>query len=766
MDTELAAMQQLPSTHHAKLGIHAFHLWAQNNMTDITVRVGNHSFQAHKAVLTCYCPFLKRNLLLPGLEDVKGVELHNMTPSAFEVLLVYMYTGKLKLKCANIGEVYRASRLLQMREITKVCTDILSGKIGGILSILYLYVTAKKLQVTAAWAKAYRVLGTRFEQVGGGGLLYEFSLWMAASREFLELEVDFVSELLCVNPIGASSEISVFLAALHWLDFAYLEREAMVDRIMGCVRFPLMTPREILACYHPPLLPGIIEIPVIKLMLLKATCYIMAKTEDKAIYFRQLSCIPRQYMCYEPTLLWDLSIYDPFYCTPNDMEMAAILIQSYFRGYRSRKYINVRMAMRMEAAPLIQAYFRGYLARKKYGGFLQRYRSGSCDNYLPDNGSQDPFLSHLLRVPSRSVTFTDHLAQDGVREGGLKLCHDECILVFGGFDPFRIDDISSASTVLRYSSKKNKWEKVLKMPVPRHHHRSVYCNNFVYIIGGCDPRDMLSNGEMVPTNACMALNVEKLTWKKMPSMQNCRMYHSAVLHETNIFVVGGRNELGWMLATVEVYDTVCTGWFDLTPMRCPKMGMAAVHTGTLIWIIGGLVQGIKDPKVFVVPEVECYDPVCKMWLNPRPELPYPRAFSAGITCNRQVLVIGGLCLNSVLKQRHLDSMKDVLYYNQNWRSLVNLRLPAHDMAVTCMESSVYCIGGLSTMKGSAMAEVYKLELPIGRKWTDCCPLPSALVGMTAVTLPPANRGYKASQEAVHICNFRNFCNRDHTLAKT
>ncbi|UYV78101.1 KLHL31 [Cordylochernes scorpioides] len=220
----------------------------------------------------------KRHLLTTATNKRIQVELQNVNGEAFEVLLTYMYTGRLRLTCQNLGVVYRASRLLQMREITHICaqlrvklaptkmdvgmSQILSGQIGGVVSTLYLYVTAKKLGIKHAWYRAFRVITSRFEDV-------------ADSVEFLQLDVEDVCEILRADPLGARSEVSVFLAALRWLHYRFLDRESHTIRVMRCVRFPLMSLDEVLACFHPPLLPGIVEWPELNLMLLRATWYVV-----------------------------------------------------------------------------------------------------------------------------------------------------------------------------------------------------------------------------------------------------------------------------------------------------------------------------------------------------------------------------------------------------------------------------------------------------------------------------------------------------------
>ncbi|UYV75286.1 hypothetical protein LAZ67_12003338 [Cordylochernes scorpioides] len=61
------------SFHHARLGTHTRKLWLQKHYMDIHILVQGRTFPAHKAVLTCYCPFLKKQLLSPTRFNVKTV---------------------------------------------------------------------------------------------------------------------------------------------------------------------------------------------------------------------------------------------------------------------------------------------------------------------------------------------------------------------------------------------------------------------------------------------------------------------------------------------------------------------------------------------------------------------------------------------------------------------------------------------------------------------------------------------------------------------
>ncbi|GFV57658.1 alpha-scruin [Trichonephila clavipes] len=113
--------------------------------------------------------------------------------------------------------------------------------------------------VQANWLRALKLLTHRFEEA-------------ICALEFLQLEVNFVIEMLSAQTIGARSEVLVFLAALNWLNYDYANREEHAVKVMECVRFSTMTMDEIVACYHPPFLPQLLDKTEIVMHLFRATC--------------------------------------------------------------------------------------------------------------------------------------------------------------------------------------------------------------------------------------------------------------------------------------------------------------------------------------------------------------------------------------------------------------------------------------------------------------------------------------------------------------
>ncbi|GBN67853.1 hypothetical protein AVEN_164635-1 [Araneus ventricosus] len=186
-----------------------------------------------------------------------------------------MYTASLAITCQNIGEVYTAARKLGMDGALNMCVKILSGSSKHDVHSVYTYVTAKKLGLTDASTRAMRNMCKRFEQIVG-------------TPEYLDLSYDQVMDYLKADSLATRSEVIVFLAALKWISVQYLDREQFAVDVIGCVRFPMMTLNEILACHSPPLLPGLMEMPEVNQMLLKATWVIKVSRSKLMVFIAKL----------------------------------------------------------------------------------------------------------------------------------------------------------------------------------------------------------------------------------------------------------------------------------------------------------------------------------------------------------------------------------------------------------------------------------------------------------------------------------------------
>ena len=100
----------------------------QNQLFDITLKIGGRAFPAHKAVLAATSGYF-RAMFTSGFKErnQSEIEIEFRNPNAFEILLEFAYTGRVsvtKVK-SHMCDVFEMSLYMDFTEFTYVCTDLL-----------------------------------------------------------------------------------------------------------------------------------------------------------------------------------------------------------------------------------------------------------------------------------------------------------------------------------------------------------------------------------------------------------------------------------------------------------------------------------------------------------------------------------------------------------------------------------------------------------------------------------------------------------------
>ncbi|XP_022253465.1 uncharacterized protein LOC111088240 isoform X1 [Limulus polyphemus] len=710
--------------HHTKLGLHTAMLWKKNNLIDIIVQVGTHSFRAHKAVLSCFSPVFKQHIFEKGINKICKLCIDEITPAAFEFLLKYMYTGQMKPGIQIIGDVYRASFKLGIKEVSEKCIKLLRGQ-EELVSTLYIYATSKKLGLQKTSYLAYQVILERFGDI-------------ITIPEFMELEADQLCEILSGDVIGTDSEIVLYLAALKWLDHDFLRRVEYVHHIMSCIRFSSMSLEEILACYHPPILPCVTRYPTIRDMLLRATCYIAAKLTKQDMYFKEYVSRPRQFLVkYKRMLGWHCVDWDAI----QDYNAAAIKIQAYFRSY----YIRNNFLREKEAVTKLQAQVRGYFVKKNY-----KRKEPELTGFSYKKIPLDDLSVHVLIHHCESVLFGHHHTNEIKDQkmslpscnGALQETNSPVILLLGGIN-LNISKIEeTGDRILRYLPMDDKWEDCGCLPEARHHHVAVLYNRSVYIIGGYDPQET-ARGKPLAKKTCFRYKLDTCEWQKMADMNCARVYHGAVILAGFLYVIGGKDEEDRLLSSVELYNSDIDTWSQLdTVLNFPRMAMGvAVHRDQL-WISGGIAQKYEEKWIYDISNVDRFVPKHNKWSSDVAYLPSPRSFVSMVESKGSLYVLGGGTLREqYTDDNNLSSTAEVFMYiddaNQ-WISYAPFSSPHCGVAVSILGTIIFICGGFATNVDGGLSEVLIKGFDIN-KWNSCRPLPFPCSGIAVVTIPKLQR---------------------------
>ncbi|XP_062894898.1 zinc finger and BTB domain-containing protein 44-like isoform X2 [Mobula hypostoma] len=101
----------------------------EGHFCDVTIRVQDKVFRAHKVVLAACSEFFRAKLVNQSNTDECILDLNHVTVSGFSPLLEYAYTATLAINTENIIDVLAAASYMQMFHAAKTCSEFMKSSI-------------------------------------------------------------------------------------------------------------------------------------------------------------------------------------------------------------------------------------------------------------------------------------------------------------------------------------------------------------------------------------------------------------------------------------------------------------------------------------------------------------------------------------------------------------------------------------------------------------------------------------------------------------
>ena len=111
------------------------------------------------------------------------------------------------------------------------------------------------------------------------------------------------------------------------------------------------------------------------------------------------------------------------------------------------------------------------------------------------------------------------------------------------------------------------------------------------------------------TDDCWMLSEGR--WRSIPPMSGPRYSACSVIIDNEMWVMGGRDDDGNALATVEVYSPKTNSWRSCTPMSQRRHGAVAGVVGGRLVVAGGVCDGVG-----LLTSAEAY--TCLLYTSPSP----------------------------------------------------------------------------------------------------------------------------------------------------
>ena len=218
-----------------------------------------------------------------------------------------------------------------------------------------------------------------------------------------------------------------------------------------------------------------------------------------------------------------------------------------------------------------------------------------------------------------------------------------------------------------------------RMPTARFGMASARLENKLYLIGG-DKGDVQ---ELHGCNTVEAFTLSTEEWNaQIDQLHIPRMYASAVTFNNRIYVIGGIDDRGHTLNSVEMYNPDINKWMSLAPMINARFSASATVSGNYIYILGG-----ADSTRHLLDKVERYSFANDKW-EVQPSLATARAFHASVKVDSSILIFGGVRELQLLSsyEKYLPGTGSVFSRNL-------LSVPKAKFAFIDIDTSILVIGG-------------------------------------------------------------------------
>lgn len=555
----IMAPKDIMTNTHAKSILNSMNsLRKSNTLCDVTLRVEQKDFPAHRIVLAAcsdyFCAMFTSELSEKGKPYV---DIQGLTASTMEILLDFVYTETVHVTVENVQELLPAACLLQLKGVKQACCEFLESQLDpsnclGIRDFAETHNCVDLMQAAEVFSQKH------FPEV-------------VQHEEFILLSQGEVEKLIKCDEIQVDSEEPVFEAVINWVKHAKKEREESLPDLLQYVRMPLLTPRYItdvidaepfircsLQCrdlvdeakkFHlRPELRSQMQGPRTRARLganevllvvggfgsQQSPIDVVEKYDPKTQEWSFLPSITRK-----RRYVASVSLHDRVYVIggyDGRSRLSSVECLDYTADEDGVWYSVAPMNVRRGLAGATTLGDMIYVS----GGFDGSRRHTSMERYDP-NIDQWSMLGDMQTA----------------REGAGLVVASGVIYCLGGYDGLNI-----LNSVEKYDPHTGHWTNVTPMATKRSGAGVALLNDHIYVVGGFDGTAHLSSVE--------AYNIRTDSWTTVTSMTTPRCYVGATVLRGRLYAIAGYDGNS-LLSSIECYDPIIDSWEVVTSMgtqRC------------------------------------------------------------------------------------------------------------------------------------------------------------------------------------------------------
>ncbi|XP_025096132.1 kelch-like protein 10 [Pomacea canaliculata] len=532
-------------------------------LCDAVIKVESCTFPIHRNIMSACSPYFRALFTNTSFEtNQREVTVTGVTPQIMMLIIDYAYTRSTKVTVDNVEQLLPAADQFHVIGLVKACCDFLQREL-----------TPANCIGIRRFAQTFFCHG--LERAAMRFLLQNFQTVHTTSNEFLQLDIEEVSEVLESDQLNVRNEELVFDAVCRWIDFDRERRKGHIARLLKTIRLGLLTTQFFVEKVksHPyvresePAKPIVIE--TLKFL------YDLDMDDKKEVDMNNPIARPR--VPYEVLFViggWSGG-------SPTNM------VETY--DTRADRWV---VCENPDSGP------RAYHGTVAVG--FKIYVIGGFDGVEYFNNCRvfDP----VLKVWQEAAPM--HAKRCYVSVALL----NDFIYAMGGFDGH-----VRQNSVERYNPATNQWSLVQPMNHQRSDARATTLEGKIYICGGFNGQECLSSAEMY--------DPDTRQWTLLNPMRNRRSGIGVIAYHGCIYALGGFNGITRM-NTGERYCPQTRQWTPIPEMYSPRSNFATEIIDDMLFAIGGF-NGVTT--IF---NVECYDINADEWYDATDMSLYRSALSA------------------------------------------------------------------------------------------------------------------------------------------
>ena len=502
--------------------------------TDVCIKAGEKSFQAHRLILSC-CSGYFRTVFLTDTKEKYGntVEIEEVDATSLELLIYFIYTGKLDINQKNVFELLPASDYLQIDEAQQLCLHFLSNSIS-------IETWFKILKMTDLYQNNY--------------ILHKAFPFLNNNFALISSKIDFKLQ----------SKPNLLYLLSH-LDSCRVNQRLLYDAITGWVKHEESRKDDFAELFQ------ILDLNKFSSSFLTDTIstdtLVIENHLCTRLVMNALSIKLHEVISNNPSKILSIGGY----ITPaevcivynNDQEVYPALPDHFFphfslkydnfvychgRCYDSKSYKVFRMKLYEAKMKWEEVYVASREVIRDSSAAVV-YKNGIAvtgSSYQSSKSAEffDPSLNQWSVLPSMNSSRREH---------SLVSCNG-CLFCLGGTDEYddNFDDGRLSASVEMLGDVTGTWQHIQPMKTSRIHFAAVNCMDTVYAIGG-------RNYKCNAIKSVEKYNFKFKKWVNVDDMNIERWGHSACIMQNKIFVVGGMNING-NVHEIECYDPSSDNW--------------------------------------------------------------------------------------------------------------------------------------------------------------------------------------------------------------